>query len=191
MIRTDIVRDRRWLWAGMLVVTLSAIAGVFWATATVGNRTEPGIRTDALADATADHDAASPVRDYLSFAGVAGGGPTQVPEFDADYVAEGLRKLAGALGTLNLGTTELQIDLRSAAEHVLLIPASPATTVVVREALIAAADTIEPEPGKARQLANSITPDKPLLDQPMTIVDFFREAAHAIQRLSSVVDPTD
>jgi hypothetical protein len=68
---------------------------------------------------------------------------------------------------------------------VLLIPASAATTVVVREALILVADAIEPEHGKTRQLANSIRPDKPLLDQPMTIVDFFREAAHAIQRLSS------
>jgi hypothetical protein len=134
---------------------------------------------------TAAQAADTPVQDFIEFAGVVDS-RRQGSNADPQYIVEGLRKLAGALGTLGLGTPDLQVDLRVAAEHLLLSPMSPATTVVVRDGLIAAAAAIQAghriEHGELRRLAASISVQSPVLDQQAIVSTFFREAAAAIER---------
>jgi hypothetical protein len=125
----------------------------------------------------------TPVQDFIEFAG---GVDSRRQESNADpqYIVEGLRKLAGALGTLGLGTPDLQVDLRVAAEHLLLSPTSPATTVVIRDALIAAAEAVPTlqhgERGDLRRLAAALSVEARVLDQQATVSAFFRQAAAAI-----------
>ena len=77
----------------------------------------PGCR-DTGGSATSS-EAAPIVKDYLEVADAAGAETTTV---DEQFLAEALRKLAAALGTLNLGDLDLQVALRVAAEHVVLNP---------------------------------------------------------------------
>ena len=172
-------------WPAMVALALCVIAAAFWIVARVSDPGERGARTGSTDAAVAARDAASPVQDYLRFAGRVEAGPAQGTGVDAAEIAEGLRRLAGALGARNLGSVDLQINLRIAAEHLLLNPASPATTAVVREALISAAMALDAEPDHGTTLAESISSDRPLLQQQMTIVDFFRAAAQALQQTSA------
>ena len=137
------------------------------------------------ATATAGRDQA-PVQDYLLFASSVR--DRNVQGTDAEFVAEGLRKLAGALGALNLGSLDLTVDLRVAAEHVLLNSASTSNTEVVRKSLVSAADALEAGRQKdnaaLRQLAQSIRSDVPLLEQLATVHEFFRASAGAMRPLS-------
>ncbi|OFW12865.1 MAG: hypothetical protein A3H29_01795 [Acidobacteria bacterium RIFCSPLOWO2_02_FULL_67_21] len=70
----------------------------------------------------------------------------------------------------------------------LLNPASTATTEIVRNGLMSAAEAIEPgrpDGGDTlRRLAESVRPDGPLFDQRLTVQEFFQESAKAIQRVS-------
>lgn len=186
MTHADGAKDRRWSWAVILAGTLSAIAAIFWAVEHSGDDQHG---TSVAVPADNDGASSTPVQDYLRFAAAAGDPQIQESEVDPEYVVEGLRKLAGALGTLNLGSPDLQVDLRVAAEHLLLNPASTATSAVVRDRLISAADAIEPELGNGevnlRRLAESIRPDTPLLDQQTAVYEFFRESAKAMQGLTA------
>lgn len=180
MAHTDRATNPRWSWL-VILASLIAVAALFLAIE------RGGIDSDGASGTGNETD--SPIQDYLRFAGAVGDRPIQESGADHDYIVEGLRKLAGALGTLNLGRPDLQVDLRVAAEHLLLNPVSEATTEVVRDALISAADAIEPEhangEGNLRRLAESIGPDRPLLDQQAAIREFFRESARAMQVRSS------
>jgi hypothetical protein len=85
---------------------------------------------------------------------------------------------------LTLGSPTLQVDLRVAAEHLLLNPQSPATSAAVRDSLLRAADSVEGGDAKQSALhdvAGSIDPRRPLLEQQATVRTFFREAANAIR----------
>lgn len=178
----------RWLWTVIFAGVLFAIAAVFWTVERAGNNDESssGVDTAAATDgATAiGTEANAPLEDYLQFAGTVG---TRGADVTQTLIVDGLRKLAGVLGTLNLGSPELQVDLRVAAEHILLNPASTATTESVRNRLIAAANAIETgrhDADNLRRLAESIRPDVPLLDQQATVHKFFQESAKVIQRTS-------
>jgi hypothetical protein len=121
------------------------------------------------------------VEEYVQFAATAGD-----PQSGADDVqlAEGLRKLAGALATLNVGGPDLPIDLRVGAEHVLLNPASTETTAMVRDDLVAAAQALTgTDTDRAlREAAQSIRPDRPFAEQREEVFQFFRRAGDAVQR---------
>jgi hypothetical protein len=73
-----------------------------------------------------------------------------------------------------------------AAEHILLNLASTATTELVRNGLISAAEAIETgrqdEDDNLRRLAESVRPDGPLLDQQVTVHEFFQESARSASR---------
>jgi hypothetical protein len=171
-------------WYMMLAVTLSAAGGVSWVVGRVGQ--DNGEVTATVGELAHNGGASiTPVQDYLRFATTVGERPVQASEPDPQYIAKGLRHLAGALGTLNLGGPDLQVDLRVAAEHLLLNPASTANTGVVRAALISAADALESEQRESeidlRRLAESIRPDRSLLDQQAAVSQFFRESAKTIQ----------
>jgi hypothetical protein len=121
------------------------------------------------------------VQDYLQVADAAGAETTTV---DQQFLADALRKLAAALGTLNVADLEVQVALRAAAEHVLSNPHSMDTAEAVRNSLIAAAGAIEVSTGATalRQSAESVDVDRPLLDQPETIRSFLRASSDALRR---------
>jgi hypothetical protein len=126
--------------------------------------------------------AAAAVEEYAQFA-AAVDDPRSGTE--AVYLAQGLRKLAGALATLNVGGPELAIDLRVNAEHILLNPESVETTVMIRDDLVTAADALELDTKSGRSLrrdAESIRADRSLIEQHETVLEFFRRAADVLQR---------
>jgi hypothetical protein len=168
----------RWIAAAL---TLVIVAAVFWSGACVNDREEEPTAS-AGDDNGSPPNAPSPVEAYIEFAATVGDPPARLSD---DQMAEGLRKLAGALGTLNAGGPDLLIDLRAGAEHVLLNPASTETAAIIREAMVAAADAIErgrgPDP-TLREAARSVRPDRPLIEQQVAVLHFFRQAADAIQR---------
>jgi hypothetical protein len=171
------------------------LAGLLATTALVlvigcGNDTEPARgETGSGASATSGRGGGvpAPVEDYLRFA-------DEGTNTDADpqAMAEGLRKLAGALGALSLGPPALQVDLRVAAEHILLNPSAQATTATVRDGLLAAAEAIESTADgedSLRRLAESVRPSAQLLDQRTTVNEFLVQSATALDRISRRPDP--
>jgi hypothetical protein len=168
----------RWIAAAL---TLVIVAAVFWSGACVNDREEQ--RTASAGDDNGSPpNAPSPVEAYIEFVATVGDPPARLSD---DQMAEGLRKLAGALGTLNAGGPDLLIDLRAGAEHVLLNPASTETAAIIREAMVAAADAIERGSGPdlaLRETARSVRPDLPVIEQRAAVLHFFRQAADAIQR---------
>jgi hypothetical protein len=125
------------------------------------------------------------VQDYLHMADAAGAAGT---DLDEQFLADALRKLAAALGTLSLADSDLQGVLRVAAEHVLANPRSVDTTAAVRNSLIAAADAIEPGMGGGdlQQTAESLRPDRPLADQVDTLREFFQGSSPLIRLAADV-----
>lgn len=184
MADTDTTRNLRWPWVAIVIAAL-LVAAVFLAVERDdGNNSRPEDEgSAALAPASGVN---APVQAYVQFAGAAG---TETADVDHEFMADGLRTLAGAMGTLNLGSVDLHIDLRVAAEHILLNPASSATTEVVRNGLIAAAAAIEAErqddgEDDLTPLAQSLQADVPLIDQRTTVQMFFRRSAVAIERIA-------
>lgn len=156
---------------------LIAIAAMFWAFGRLRGG-DSGASEPSTNESSGATGAASPVADYLLFIDAVG-------VDDQTLIVEGLRKLAGAVGYLNLGTLDVQVRLRVAAEHILLNPGSTSTTEAVRTALISAAEAIEMG-GKSdedlRRLAVSLQLDRPVTNQQETMVTFFRKAAAALKR---------
>jgi hypothetical protein len=124
------------------------------------------------------------VEDYLDVADAAS---TESTAIDEQFLADALRKLAAALGTLNLGDLELQVDLRVAAEHVVSDPQPAGAAAAVRNSLLSAAAAIDADgtgdPG-LRRSAESLSPDRPLRDQAATIRDFLRLSGAAVRRVA-------
>jgi hypothetical protein len=167
----------------IFVAVASAVAAAFWAIQRDDATDEVGGAMGVPPEGAGTP--AGPVQDFLQFAaGLQERGATGSPDA-AEYVAEGLRKLAGALGALNLGNPEIQIDIRVAAEHLLLNPTSAAITPVIRSALISAADALESahtnRAGRLRGLAESLETVTPVIDQQPTLHGFFRECAALMQ----------
>jgi hypothetical protein len=165
-------------------VAVLLVATVFWAVDRSGSSNTRSDRAGTAA--TVASEATSPVQEYLQLVGTAG---TAAADVDDKFMADGLRTLAGAIGTLNLGTPDLQVDLRVAAEHILLNPASSSTTEIVRNCLISAADAIETggqdeSDNNLTRLAESVHPEMPLIDQRATVQMFFQASAEAIKRIT-------
>ena len=124
------------------------------------------------------------VRDYVEIADAAGEPTTVV---DEKLLADALRKLAAALGALNLADVELQVALRVAAEHVLTDPQPVGTAAAVRSSLMSAADAIETGgdgDGRLRRSAESLRADLPLTDQAATIREFLSISGPALRRVA-------
>jgi hypothetical protein len=169
-------------WWIAAVATLALLATAVWLIVSVdeGGR-EPTAR--ATSDgASAPAGVPSAVEEYAHFAATADQAPSAA---DARQLAEGLRKLAGALAAVNVGGSELLIDLRVDAEQVLLNPASADLTAIVRDDLIAAAAAVElatEADAGLRGAAESIEPDRPLIEQQGAVLQFLRQAADALHR---------
>jgi hypothetical protein len=178
-LRPPAMWPRRWIAA---VTTVALVAAAVWLIVSLDDRgREPAAGTTSDG-APASTGAPSAVEEYVRFAATAGEPQAGA---GAGQLAEGLRKLAGALAALNVGGPDLPIDLRVGAEHILLNPASTAITATVRDDLNAAAHALElaTETSTAlRGAAESIKPDRPLIEQQSAMLQFFRQAADALQR---------
>jgi hypothetical protein len=120
-----------------------------------------------------------PITAYLQFA--AEERPLPDDAAAAQYLAEGLRRLAGVLGMRGIGELELQVNLRVAATHVVLDPASTANAAIVREQLVAVAAAPGATRPALRQLAGAVAADQPLTQQVPAIRQFFRAFADALR----------
>jgi hypothetical protein len=168
----------------VVFVAVLLVATVFWVVDRNGSNNARSNRPDSSAAVVTE--ATSPVQEYLQFVGTAG---TATADVDDTFMVDGLRKLAGAMGTLNLGSPDLRVDLRVAAEHILLSPASSATTEIVRNCLISAADAIETEErdesdNNLTRLAQSVQRGMPLFEQRGTVQMFIQASAEALKRIT-------
>jgi hypothetical protein len=137
--------------------------------------------TSGAKESSVGGEASTLVEDYLELADAAGAENNGV---DEQFVADALRKLAAALGTLKLADLDVQVSLRVAAEHVLSNPESPDTTVAVRNSLVSAAGAIEagqPAATDLRKAGESLRPDRPLSEQFAAFRDFIRKSGPPIR----------
>ena len=99
----DTAKSPRWSRTVIFAVLLLAITATFWAVERAGNNDggAGGVDKAAAADGetTSGDETKSPLQEYLQFAGAPG---SRGADVDQEYIVDGLRKLAGALGTLNL-----------------------------------------------------------------------------------------
>ena len=164
------------------IALLTAGAIVFWWAASERERGEDAAAAqDVVREPDTPRD---PVQDYVAFAATLANIP---PAEAAESVAEGLRKLAGALGTLDVVDADVPIDLRIVAEHMFLNPDSPGTTEAVRHNLLSVAEGLARRDGDAselRKVAEAIDARVPLSRQQDRVVEFLVRAADAIQRVS-------
>jgi hypothetical protein len=133
----------------------------------------------APGDASQPRAIADPSADYVTFAGGLADGSA-----DLDALVEGLRKLAAAMGALEGAAPEAAVDLRVAAEHVLLNPDAAGTTEAVRGSLLAAAGALEgsdTDTSPLRTVAESIDRETPLQNQQDRLVRFFILAADTLR----------
>jgi hypothetical protein len=185
---TSIFTGQRW-WPWVIVASLAILLAFF-----AGNRLgldEPRSRIEGQAevrDVAASTDTAkSVVEDYSQYVdGLES--PIEGSTVALGDVAEGLRRLAGALAVLGLGSDDLPIDLRVTAEHILLSSESAATAPPVRAVLIEAADTIGAErrdiAPSLRRSAAAVNPNQPIAGQVTTVQQFLRLSADALEAIA-------
>lgn len=141
---------------------------------------EGGDGGDGAGTATSAGVTPDPVRGYVEFAQ----GLQDNAAADPATIAEGLRRLAGVMGTLDEPRPELMTDLRAGAEHVLLNPGSAEVAAIVRESLMAAAQAIQSggtsTAASARDSAERISPDEPLTAQAGAVRECFVQIAAAL-----------
>jgi hypothetical protein len=125
-----------------------------------------------------------PTSAYLQFAQRVQGTQPDAPLEAAD-IAEGLRQLAGVVGTLDGARPEVATDLRALAEHVLLNPGSAEVAATVTEALTEVAMVVQKtQPSGAapvQQAAASLRADMPLPAQSAALRGFFQQVAAALE----------
>jgi hypothetical protein len=128
----------------------------------------------------------TPVADFVGFSRTpvnAIGSP------NADYIANGLRKLAGALDSLGIGGAELPLDLRVAAAHVLLRPEGLDIAKLVRDLTQRTATALESAHAGSRRLrpmADSLSESEPVTRQQPALQEFFAAAGEALDNVSDI-----
>ena len=142
---------------------------------------DPGQATDSGGSSTGESSATDAVAAFATFAA----GIQDDGAMSAEDIAEGLRLLAGAGGTLGAIPPELGVDLRVGAEHVLLNPKAADVSATIRTALIGVAESIDAAPGgpAIEASAQSIQADRPLTEQGAALRPYFQQVAKALQAL--------
>lgn len=176
-----------WPWLATLAALLLVIVLIVW----VANRgDEPQLAGGYAEPETQGTSGIAPsaMNEYLQFAGVAGDGEQPQPGREHEYTAEGLRKLAAALeslertrpGAVRDGAVD---EIRSHADRIQRDPTSRQHANAVRDAFLNVADAI-PGGGGLRDDAEAISPEQPLLEQTDAIRAFFEESGRALQSAS-------
>lgn len=189
-VASGLLRKRLWLWMVVALVLVAAALLAFLVAERLGGN-EIRSRIDGRAEApdvmASTGTTVSVVQDYVQYADTLET-RTERSRLDPTDVAEGLRRLAGALGVLDLGSPELPIDLRVTAEHLLLRPESAAIAATVRAVLIEAAAAIGVErrdvAASLHQSAAAVDPNKPIAGQAAAVRQFLRRSADALEPLA-------
>jgi hypothetical protein len=124
-----------------------------------------------------------PVADFVQFARTPAG---SVGGSEVDYIAVGLRTLAGALDSRDVEGMNLPLDLRVASAHVVLQPASLEIAELMRSLALrtAAALAATGETPEVLARAKAISAGQPLTEQIPVIQAFFEAAAGALEAAS-------
>jgi hypothetical protein len=182
-------------WIATLLGLFVVIGIIFWAVTREGP-VEDITETEAhaVSEPAATTGISAPTRDYLEFSGVVPDGDEPPPfGLKHEYTAEGIRKLATALEALakqhpTVAEPRLAGDFRASADRLEQDPTSTDHADIVRRVFISAAEIIdgldETEGKTLRELAETIDPNRPLLEQQSAVRMFFRQSAEAIERHS-------
>jgi hypothetical protein len=169
-------RRRLWLFA----------LGVALAGALASCRSQQDAETNGAQGAVEDGagaNQADPVQQFTEFAASTRDVPDDAP-LDPAVIAEGLRTLAGALGSAGVDRPGILDDLRASAVHVVLNPESPEVAATVRTALTNAAAEMPAASASGgtpvQQAAESIRSDTALTAQPAAVRTFFQAAADSL-----------
>ena len=170
--------NRRAIWIVVGLVTLGVLATVSltWRTATSEPATSSEPNGPGTDPAGTVGVAADPVQGFAAFARTT---PDPATESDAEYVAVGLRTLAGALDCLGLDAGDLPVDLRVGAAHVLIQPESLDTAALVQALTRRASEAITTAASDTalRARAQAISPDRPVGDQRPVFRAYFETAS--------------
>ena len=182
-----------WPW----LLALAAVIAVVLIWVAVRDDAQPEQDAAAVAEAPGAPRAATTgpgggaVGEYLAFAGVEAGSDPPEMGRDHEYTAEGIRRLGAALNELvdrngNAESRSRFERFREAASRIQQDPTSAQHANLVREAFTRAADVIgslenTTSAGRLQSIAESISPDQPLLEQREKVQTFFRESAEAIR----------
>lgn len=170
--------SRPWLVFGIAVLVAAVALLLRW----------PGAGPDSSSTAANEGSeagaVANPADIYLEFA------DALAPEsgLDNGMVVEGMRRLAGVMGTLQNVPADVPLDLRVAAEHIVLNPDGPDTTVAVRNSLRAAAATLDSRSqggAPITALVDAIDPARPIGEQTDAVKSVFAGCADRIRPLVS------
>lgn len=119
-----------------------------------------------------------------------------------DYTADGLRKLADALGAVSQGVTVSGVDveerlgaIRTHADAMQRDPTSTQHALQTREAFLIASGLMQQfqearftgltaQVGEVNDAASAVQSDRPLLDQMTEVQRFFERAAHAVREMA-------
>lgn len=193
-----------WPWIALGIVLLAALAWFLMARddtpRTVTGEATPGVIADTSLRASATIEGApEEVNDYLRYT------VEHRAQADADlsheYTADGIRRLASALGAITdrdtVGDTDvpsLVADLRDRADALQRNQESMSHARYAKDAFISAGDLMQalqqrsyPNAGaeveQARQAAQSVDTDGPLLAQRTRVQAFFDHSARVIQAI--------
>jgi hypothetical protein len=160
-------------WIVLLLVAVAIVAAVL--RSRLGSEdvsTTPSASVSAALPSAAD--------EYVRFAE-----RVQIPSGPAavQAIAEGLRRLAGAVTALDPVDPALPVDLRVSAEHLALNERSIANARLVRDHLLAVSQRLPDGPSaeRAESAARAIDPGTPLPDQASSLEEFFRASAEALR----------
>jgi hypothetical protein len=142
------------------------------------DETGAGTSPEPAAAAGVD-DASEPVRSFVEFAQELS---AEEPLQPAD-IAEGMRRLAGAAGTLGAIPPELGAGLRIGAEHVLLNPEGADVSATVHGTLTRVAASLEEAPNAQaiQDAAGALRADAPITQQSAALRRYFGVVAQALQ----------
>jgi hypothetical protein len=192
MLRERFTRASAWRW--MLAAFALVFAVAWFASRRGDNAGGDGSPADPDLVASTSGTATSAVHEYVQLAGALEDRRGEDPDVAAMTIAEGLRRLAGALATLRVGSPDLAIDLRVTAEHVVLNPSSPAASEALRKAFIATAAAIgERQPNAVaglQQAADAVTGTAPITSQQPMVHEFLRLSAHVLAALEDAAGHT-
>jgi hypothetical protein len=170
----------RLLQIAVVLTLLLAAAVAAWFIARQPRTGDNALPNGAAARATTGSNA--PVQAFVEF--VEDQSSVPHPDGDARYIADALERLAGALSSLGLASSDLNTDLRVAAAHVLLDPESVENAALVRTHLRTAVDVvIAMHPAHRARLqtrADALSAARPVVQQGAALRELFRACADAL-----------
>lgn len=191
-----------WVLLGLLLVALLLwfVFGRASDGAEVADRTPPVLTDSVPAAAAAGATMPAELSEFVQFVESRSSADAGVAH---DYTAEGLRRLAGALGAVATGASVSGVDveqrltgIRERADAMQRDSTSTQHALQAREAALLAggllqqmqaarAGTAESAPGPVNEAARAISAERPLLEQVSEVQRFFEQAASALRALGT------